>query len=91
MAALQAGERRKCAACGKEFVGAVNGTTGNVAPIVLAIPEEESGNCLLFQRGGEIRYAVIASSTFRVVLRDLGVPLRLNHFADCPEAARFAN
>lgn len=96
---LRAGEKRKCEACGREFIGAANGTTGDVAPIVLDVPEdvvpvgEEPamfGNCILFNRGGEIRYAVIGSSSLRVILRDLGVPLRINHFADCPEAARFS-
>lgn len=87
--ALRAGEVKTCEACGKQMIGAAHPNTGNVAPILLEPDEEDRGNVLLFKRDGEVRYAIIPNATMRVVLRDLGVPLRLNHFADCPEAARF--
>lgn len=95
MAALKAGERKRCEACGREMVGAVHPGTRKVAPILLAADPEDQpgeagrGNVLLFQRGGEVRYAIIANAAVRITLREAGVPLRLNHFADCPDAARF--
>ena len=93
--AVKPGEVKTCEACGRRMIGAVYPSTQKVAPIVLEeepedMPAEEGrGNILLFRRGGEVRYAIIENPTDRVKLREKGVPLRLNHFADCPEAARF--
>ncbi|HEX7088700.1 MAG TPA: hypothetical protein VF192_01110 [Longimicrobiales bacterium] len=92
---MKPGERKRCEACGREMVGAVHPQTRKVAPILVEtepedLPAEQGrGNVLLFVREGEVRYAVIGNANTRIALREMGVPLRLNHFADCPEAARF--
>lgn len=90
MAKLALGERKNCEACNAPMIGARHQKTGNVAPICL-LPSED-GNCLLWKdhENGEPVYAVVGDSAARDYLReDLGVPLRLNHFADCDEADRF--
>lgn len=98
---MRPGERKRCEACGAEMVGAVHYRTGTVAPIALAA--EEKGNIVVFNaetplgpRPTEIRYAIVPQgdglggpSPVRAWLEEVGVPLRLNHFANCPEADRF--
>lgn len=88
---MDAGERKPCEACGEPLVGAAHANTGTVAPIHVAPDREDRGNVLLWREHytGTMKYAVVPNSTMRVLLRDLGVPLRLNHFAACPDAARF--
>jgi hypothetical protein len=88
MGKLQAGTRRPCEACGTEMVGAVHSKTGKVAPIV--VEPADNGNILLWRASdGTLSYSNLPPETCDL-LRDLGVPLRLNHFADCPQRERFA-
>lgn len=93
---LALGERRACEGCGAQIVGAAQAASpgvaedlSKVAPIT-ALPKE-NGNLLLWRDAtdGEPRYAVVGNVRTVEYLRALGVPLRLNHFADCPERRRF--
>lgn len=81
-----------CQACGVPLVWAAHHESGKLAPIV-AEPAED-GNLLVWRAwppGGqpELRYAVVGDMEVRAWLNGHGVPLRLNHFADCPQAERF--
>jgi hypothetical protein len=85
---LGAGERRSCGACHQLLIGAAHARTRRVAPIVLE--PTENGNCIIWRdEDGLLLYAVVGNPGAREYLRGLGVPLRFNHFADCPAAARF--
>lgn len=91
MSALKAGETKRCEACGEPLIGAQT-KAGNVAPITLN--PKEDGNVLLYRpTGDENASGTVAARVMSPVvieyLRDQGVPLRLNHFADCPERERF--
>lgn len=89
MPGLEEGHRKTCEACGLEMVGARHVRTHKVGPIL--VEPHENGNCFLFRdhASGCLTYAVIPSPDVRGYLKRAGVPLRLNHFADCPAAARF--
>lgn len=80
------GGRRPCRACGAELVFALT-PTGSAAPVTME--PRDHGNVLLF-RGleGEMRCAQLDPG-IAATLKSQGVPLRLNHFADCPERDRF--
>jgi hypothetical protein len=88
---LARGEQRACEGCGAKIVGAtkVGEPDGTVAPIT-GLPAE-NGNVLLWRdvEDGGATYAVVGNVRTAEYLRALGVPLRLNHFADCPERRRF--
>ena len=86
---LGLGERRDCKGCGAPIVGATQADGKGVSPIT-AFPKE-NGNVLLWRDvdDGLPRYAIIAHSSTREYLLALGVPLRLNHFADCPKRKDF--
>lgn len=95
---MRPGERKRCEACGCEMIGALT-SAGRVAPIEQA--PAETGNVLLFRAPppaglaatfGEV--PVVQCRTFGegmalMELREQGVPMRLSHFATCPEAERF--
>jgi hypothetical protein len=86
---LAPGERRACHACGTEIVGARSASNpANVLPVVLE-PNAEKGNVLIQQIDGTLTAFVFGNAVVRGALRDAGVQLRLNHFADCPQAAGF--
>lgn len=74
-----------CRACGAELVWAL--TKNGPSPVTRQ--PKGNGNVLLF-RGldGEVRAAVVDAHV-RAWAVEQGVPLRLNHFADCPDAERF--
>lgn len=78
------GERFPCDACGKPLIAART-KDGKLAPVTADV--QLGGNVLVFQLTG------VECRTFGgKVLEKLhaeGVPLRLNHFADCPQADRF--
>jgi hypothetical protein len=82
---LAQGEKRDCVACGKPLIGART-KDGAVAPITLDV--QVKGNVLLFQSSVGIEGRVFAGDVLDK-LKEQGVPLRLNHFADCPDAERF--
>jgi hypothetical protein len=74
-----------CRACNAPIVFALS-RNGKPSPITLE--PSDGGNVLLFRVGDETRYAV-ATPEVKEWAQAQGVPLRLNHFADCPDAARF--
>lgn len=85
---LALGAQRDCEACGERLVGAAKPGERKVAPITVA--PKETGNVLLWRDpDGTPRYAIVGHERTREYLRALDVPLRLNHFADCPKARRF--
>ena len=77
-----------CRGCGAEIVWAIT-LDAKRAPIVKA--PSPDGNVLIFRHPamGTIQARTFAGFALDE-LRDQGVPLRLNHFADCPAAASFA-
>ena len=83
---MKPGETKRCQACSKPLIGALT-RKGKVAPVNYD-PEPE-GNVLLFRKDGEVQCRTFAGETLEA-LREEGVPMRLNHFADCPHAAEFA-
>jgi hypothetical protein len=87
---LHPGERRPCEACGKQIVGALT-RKGVVAPIELE--PDPRGNVLLFRKSAPGYPDATQCRTFAGFALDelvsQGVPLRLNHFAYCPERERF--
>lgn len=87
MSRLARNERKQCEACRAEMIGAAHVRTGTVAPILLE--PSDDGNCLLWRTSEGATYATVGKAEVREYLRNAGVPLRLNHFADCPHAARF--
>lgn len=75
-----------CRSCGEPLVWALT-ANGKPAPVTRA--PRENGNVLVFRdHAGELR-SIVPPEEVRRYLREAGVPLRLNHFADCPQAARF--
>lgn len=80
--------RDTCEACGQRLVWAHHAKTKKPAPIT-AEPRD-NGNALLYRAwpDGETTY-VVFPPTLAGLVRSAGVPLRLNHFADCPKAERF--
>jgi hypothetical protein len=78
----------KCEACSAELIWALT-AEGKAAPICKE--PSDDGNVLLF-RSREDRSLQCRSfgGDTLVRLRDAGVPLRLNHFANCPDRERFA-
>jgi hypothetical protein len=96
---LEHGEQRQCEGCESRIVGAVQAegpvtrkdpnAERKVAPIT-AMPDA-NGNVLLWRDSdnGLPYYAIIAHEKTREYLHALGVPLRLNHFADCSAAEKF--
>jgi hypothetical protein len=88
MSALQAGERRPCAACGTQIVGALT-VNDRVAPIT--VDPHEDGNVLLHRHAADpkvVRAWVLGGDALQKA-RDNGVELRRNHFMDCAHADRF--
>ena len=80
-----AGGRGTCEACGEPLLWAI--TAGGSRAPLCAKPSDD-GNVLVFRRDGELRCATLPPRTVSV-LREQGVPLRLNHFANCEAADRF--
>jgi hypothetical protein len=78
----------RCRACGVEMIWAFT-RDARRAPITRS--PSDAGNVLVFrdERG------VVQARTFAGFaldeLRAQGVPLRMNHFADCPQAEEFAS
>jgi hypothetical protein len=77
----------RCEACQKPLVWAVT-KTGRTAPVELD-PHPE-GNVLVFRVESRIECRTAAGFALDW-LREQGVPLRLNHFASCPQADRFSS
>jgi len=80
-----------CQACGQPLVWAAHEETGKLAPIC-AEPTAD-GNLLVWRawppgQQPALRYTALGEE-LRAKLAERGVPLRLNHFADCPQAERF--
>lgn len=85
MSKLTNGEQRPCRACGKRFIGAATDAQAQ-APIELE--PDANGNVLLQRSGVGVRAFTFGPDN-AAWLRGLGVELRMNHFASCPERARF--
>lgn len=87
MATRAAGERWTCT-CGAPLLGAMHPDTEKVAPITVA--EKDDGNVLVYgNREGVLCYRPVRDEAALAWLRKSKVPLRLNHFADCPDRARY--
>jgi hypothetical protein len=88
---MKAGEMKNCEACGKQMVGALNPNTGAVSPI--EVEPDERGNVVLHRRQIDGVMTVCAWTLGKLDIiekaKKAGVELRLNHFAYCPEKARF--
>ena len=85
--AMQAGERKSCEACGRAMIGAAHAKTGKIAPIT--VEPSPKGNVLVFRDAeGVVKYAIANQRVIEWTLEQ-GIPLRISHFADCPEADRF--
>lgn len=82
---MGAGEQRECESCGEPLVFART-KEGNIAPITLR--PKATGNVLLFRAGGVVECRVLPKD-INEALSLIGVPKRLNHFADCPGASEF--
>jgi hypothetical protein len=91
---LAPGQIKACEACGVKMLGCLT-RDGKVAPI--EHDASEIGTVLIFRKAAPERGyedPVAQCRTFGdgmalMELREQGVPMRLNHFASCPEAARF--
>lgn len=85
--ARKPGERWECS-CGAALVGAQSSSNPKmVMPVVLE--PHEKGNVLLQQREGVLTGFVFGNQVVLGALRDAGVVMRINHFADCPDRARY--
>jgi hypothetical protein len=82
---LEQGQRKKCEACGADLIGART-KDGKIAPITEH--SQYNGNVLLFKSAGGIECRTFAGATLEK-LHEQTVPLRLNHFANCPHKERF--
>jgi hypothetical protein len=69
-----------CSACGAEIVWLRNVRTGNIAPITNYTVSEGYGN---IERCDDKHYRIVPPSA------RVGKVLRINHFADCPDAGKF--
>jgi len=78
-------QEARCSSCGARLIWAQHSKTKKPAPIT-ADPKD-NGNVLVFRSWpeGEPTYTLL-SPTLAGLLRKAEVPLRLNHFADCPYA-----
>ena len=90
---LTSGERWTCR-CGEALIASPNSKTGNLAPIT--VEPKDNGNVLLYRvetpegpEPAEVQHTVIGKAEVREYLHERHVPLRLNHFADCPLANQF--
>lgn len=83
------GERWRCGddgrpGCGAQLVGALT-IKGKVAPIELAPDEQGRGNVWLGRRADGTVICATLSGLLVEEAKLVGIPLRLNHFAYCPE------
>jgi hypothetical protein len=78
--------RDTCEACGAPLIWALS-RSGRPSPITK--DPKPNGNVLLHRDAERRLIAVALPTDLAEQLRALDVPLRLVHFADCPEAARF--
>jgi hypothetical protein len=78
----------RCSACGQPLTWALT-TAGKRAPI--NTQPSDNGNVLVLQpRSLGEKLAITLSGDALDLARKHGLPLHLNHFADCPERDRFA-
>lgn len=87
----QAGQRWTCDACGEQLIGALT-ISGKVAPITLLVYDHHDpmeGNVWLGRRKDGTVICVTLSGALLDKARAEGLALHLNHFANCPERARF--
>jgi hypothetical protein len=85
---LAPGERRACHACGVAIIGARSASNrANVMPVV--VEPHPKGNVLIQQQDGELVGFVFGAGIALDALREKGVAMRVNHFADCSGAAQF--
>jgi hypothetical protein len=88
MSRLAPGERRACHACGKPIVGARSSSNpASVLPVV--VDPVENGNVLIQQVDGVLTAFVVGNPVVRGALQDMGVQMRLNHYANCTDPERF--
>lgn len=76
-----------CSACGSHMIWAIS-PSGARSPIDYA--PSEKGNVLLLSPTdlGQV-LAVVLTKDGLDLARERGIPLRLNHFASCPNAEEF--
>lgn len=74
-----------CRGCGAPVLWTIT-HDGKRAPIT-AEPSQ-AGTVLVFRQGDGVQSRTFAGEVL-AGLRAAGVPLRLNHFADCPQAGSF--
>lgn len=89
---LAPGQTKACEACGVAMIGALT-RDGKVAPIEVD-PDATRGNVLLFKApaNGHAEPVLQCRTFAGFALGELQaerVPMRLNHFAFCPERDRF--
>lgn len=88
MSQLAPGERKDCEACGVPLIGARSSSNPkSVLPVVLE--PHPRGNVLIQQREGVMTGFVVGDKLLLAKLHGLGVVMRINHFADCPQRERF--
>lgn len=86
------GERWNCAACGEMLIGALT-IAGKVAPITVTPYDTDdamAGNVWLGRRKDGTVICATLSGALLEKARAEGLALHLNHFANCPDKARFA-
>lgn len=76
-----------CRACGIPLLWALS-PNGKACPLVT--DPSEDGNVMVLQPRGLVKpLAVVLSGDLLQEARAAGIPLRLNHFANCPKRERF--
>lgn len=85
-------EVRACSSCGRSLTWLRHATTGRIAPIEFA--PAENGNIVCVDDEGDptvitsaVAYRIRKKAELWNVAKD--GPLFINHFANCPAAARF--
>lgn len=83
-------ERWECT-CGAKLIGAAGKSSGPVPSVQpITVEAHPNGNVLLARdERGVLRGFIIGKPDVAEYLRGMGVQLRLNHFADCPDRERY--
>jgi hypothetical protein len=73
----------RCKGCSAEIEWAINVNTGKTSPLILATADEKP-NIIMYLAGGEQMYSIATEPD-----PQLGKPLYVNHFSNCPEGPQF--
>lgn len=85
------GERWQCEGCGEPLIGALT-IAQKVAPITTARYDDSDampGNVWVGRRKDGTLICITLSGALLAKAREQGMALHCNHFAQCPDAARF--